>query len=95
VANSGYCDRQVTPEQFIAILTALATLIAAVTACLIQLRQTHELTNSRMTQLLAAVTAAAQMQGELAGRDFVRPKLRARASKRRARATPANDESPS
>jgi outer membrane lipopolysaccharide assembly protein LptE/RlpB len=64
-----------TPDQFTALLVALTGLIGAVTACYVQLRQTHELQNGRMSELIAVVRAAASKEGELAGRDYVRREL--------------------
>ena len=66
-----------TPEQFTAILVALAGLITAA-AMLVgavrglrsELRQTRELVNGKMTALLESVAIAARKQGELEGRDF-------------------------
>jgi len=56
-----------SPEQFVAILGALTALIAAVAAALVQVRATHALVNSRMTQLLALTQQASLAQGKLEG----------------------------
>ena len=47
---------------------AVALVIAAVGAVYMQARQTHELVNSRMTQLLELTQRSAMAQGELAAR---------------------------
>jgi len=52
-------------EQFVTIIGALTALIVAVTAALVQLRQTHELVNSRMTELLEVTRGAARAEGKL------------------------------
>jgi len=57
----------VSVEQFVTILGALTALIVAVTAALVQLRQTHELVNSRMTQLLALTEKSSRAEGKLEG----------------------------
>ncbi len=54
-----------TVEQFVAILVAFTGLIAAIAGVLRQLHQTHDLVNSRMTELLAVTKAAAHAQGRL------------------------------
>jgi hypothetical protein len=65
-----------TPEQLNALITAitalviaLGTLAAALSAIWIQLHQTHTLMNSRMSELLDATKLAGQKTGELDGRD--------------------------
>lgn len=63
-----------TVEQFDSLLGAITALIVAVTACYVQLRQTHKLVNSRMTELVEATRASAQLKGELEGRDFAAKK---------------------
>ena len=68
-----------TPEQFTAILAALAGLITAA-AMLVgavrglrsEFRATRELVNGKMTELLAVTQLAARKEGELQGRDFAR-----------------------
>jgi len=55
----------VSVEQFIAILGALAVLIGAVAGAIAQLRQTHALVNSRMTELLALTRSGAHAEGVL------------------------------
>jgi hypothetical protein len=59
-----------TPEQATALIVAITGLVAALGAIFAQQRQTHQLINSRMTQLLQATKLAAQSSGELRGRDF-------------------------
>lgn len=58
-----------SPEQFTALIVAVTGLIAAVGVVLAQVRQTHNLVNSRMTELLDATKLASQKTGELQGRD--------------------------
>lgn len=60
----------VTPEQASALIVALTGLVAALGVIIVQLRQTHNLVNSRMTQLVDTTKLAAHKDGELAGRDF-------------------------
>lgn len=55
-----------TVDQFIAVLGALGTLLAAVTACFIQVRQVHALVNSRMTELLELTRHSAVADTKLA-----------------------------
>jgi hypothetical protein len=62
----------VTPEQFVAILTALTALLVAVAGVLIQVRQTHELVNGKMHELVQLAQVAAKKEGELEGRDYER-----------------------
>ena len=59
-----------TPEQATALIIALTGLVGALGAVFVQLRQTHRLINSRMTQLIDTTKLAAQKSSELAGRDF-------------------------
>lgn len=59
-----------SPEQATALIVALTGLVAAMGVILVQLRQTHQLINSRMTELVETTKLAAQKSGELAGRDF-------------------------
>ena len=59
-----------TPEQSTALIVALTGLVAAVGAIYAQLRQTHALMNSRMSELIRSTHQAAQKQGELLGRDW-------------------------
>lgn len=56
-----------TPEQFATVIGALTALIIAVTGALVQLQRTHNLVNSRMTQLLELTQAAGLAQGKLEG----------------------------
>lgn len=58
-----------TVEAITALVVAITGLIAALGAVFVQLRQTHTLINSRMTQLLDETRSAAQARGELTGRD--------------------------
>jgi len=67
----------VSPEQFTAIIVAITGLVTALGAIFVQLRQTHNLINSRMTQLVAETKLAAQKDGELAGRDQERARAEA------------------
>lgn len=60
-----------TPEQFVAIMGGLTLLIGAVVQLLVAVKGLHTAVNGRLTQLLAAETARAQKEGELAGRDFM------------------------
>ena len=57
----------ITPEQATALIVAITGLIAALGAVFVQLRQTHALINSRMTQLVETTKLAAQASGELSG----------------------------
>jgi hypothetical protein len=57
----------VTTEQVIALLVALTGLIAALTRLFVQVRQTHQLINSRMDQLLELTRASALAAGRLEG----------------------------
>ncbi len=59
-----------TPEQAAALIVAITGLVGALGAVFVQLRQTHSLINSRMTELVETTKLAAQARGELAGRDF-------------------------
>lgn len=54
-----------TVEQFVAILGAITALIVAVGAVFAQVRQTHQLVNSRMTELLAVAKQASHAEGVL------------------------------
>ncbi len=55
--------------EWTAFLVAASAVIAALTALLRQAQATHQLINSRMTELLAATHAAALAQGKLEGPD--------------------------
>lgn len=59
-----------TPEQATGLIIAVTGLVGAITAVFVQLRQTHQLINSRMTELVETTKLAAQKSGELAGRDW-------------------------
>lgn len=61
----------VTPEQFVAIISALAVLIGAVTALLVQVARIRGNINGRLDQLVQTAALAAEKRGELAGRDFI------------------------
>lgn len=61
-----------TPEQAIAIIAAVSTLVVAVTALLVQVHALRRDVNGRVTQLLEAAGVAREKRGELAGRDFMR-----------------------
>lgn len=52
-----------------ALCVAVTALVAALVAIYVQLRQTHSIVNSRMTELVEATRQAASAQGELLGRD--------------------------
>ena len=56
-------------QELTALVVALTGLIGALAAILIQLRQTHALVNSRMTELLDTTKLLSQKTGELDGRD--------------------------
>ena len=56
-----------TVEQVIALTGAITALVVAVTACLVQITRTHELVNSRMTELLELTRSSAKAQGVLEG----------------------------
>jgi hypothetical protein len=67
-------------EQFIALMGAMTALITTLGGILVQLRATHTLVNSRMTELVETTKLAAQKSGELVGRDFERASLAAGSS---------------
>lgn len=56
-----------SPEQLTALIIAVTGLIAALGAVFAQLRQTHALINSRMTELIDTTKLAAQLGGQLEG----------------------------
>ena len=56
-----------TPEQATALIIAITGLVAALSAVWAQLRQTHKLINSRMTELIDTTRLAAQLGGQLEG----------------------------
>lgn len=60
-----------TPEQFVAIIVASTALIAAITAMLVQLRRTHDLVNSKMTELLELTRRSARAEGVLEARELM------------------------
>jgi hypothetical protein len=57
----------VTVDQLVALLGAVTALIAALGAIWVQLRQTHKLVNSRLTQLLALTERSSRAEGVLEG----------------------------
>ena len=57
-----------TVDQFVTVVGALTALVAAVGAVFVQVRQTHELVNHRMTELLDVTKQSALAQGALAER---------------------------
>jgi hypothetical protein len=59
-----------SPEQFVAILGALATLIGALAVLIGQVRKTHELVNSRMDELLVLTKKSALAEGRLFEREY-------------------------
>jgi vacuolar-type H+-ATPase subunit B/Vma2 len=58
-----------TPDQFTAVIIALTGLVTALGAIFVQLRQTHSLINSRMTQLVAETKLAGTLAGQIEGRE--------------------------
>jgi hypothetical protein len=54
-------------EQFVAIMGSITALIGAVTVAIVQLRQTHSLVNSRMSELLDVTKRASLAEGRLEG----------------------------
>jgi len=61
-----------SPEQLVAVLTAITALIAAVGAVYVQVRQTHKLINSRMTELLELTKSSAHAEGVIEGQQPLR-----------------------
>jgi len=66
-----------TPDQLVAILTAVTALVTALGGLAVQLRslratieRNHDLLNGRVGELLTATQMAALREGELRGRDF-------------------------
>ena len=59
-----------TPEQLTALIIAITGLIGAFGVVIAQLRATHQLINSRMTELVESTKLASKREGELVGRDF-------------------------
>jgi hypothetical protein len=55
----------VTAQEFVTLLGALTALTGAVTALIVQARQTHALVNSRMTELLELTRSASRAEGQL------------------------------
>lgn len=58
-----------TPEQYAALLTAIAAVIGALGTLIWQVRRTHELVNSRMTELLRITKKSALAEGALTERE--------------------------
>jgi hypothetical protein len=65
----------VTPEQATALIIAISGLIGALGAVFAQLRQTHGLINSRMTELIDTTKLAAQLSGQIEGTERERTRL--------------------
>jgi len=59
-------------EQFVAILGGIASVLLALAAVFAQVRQTHQLVNSRLTDLLEVTAQAATARGVLEGRASAR-----------------------
>jgi len=57
----------VSIEQFIALLGAVTALVVALGAILVQLRQTHQLVNSRLSALLELTATASRAEGVIQG----------------------------
>ena len=51
------------PEQFAAILTALAAVLGAVAVCIKEVREYHRAVNSKMDVLLALTATASRAEG--------------------------------
>lgn len=64
-----------TPEQATALIIAISGLIGALGAVFAQLRQTHGLINSRMTELIDTTKLAAQLGGQQEGMERERARL--------------------
>lgn len=69
-----------TPEQATALIVAVTGLVGALGVVFAQLRQTHKLINSRMTELIETTKLASLKTGELEGRDQERARSLASAS---------------
>lgn len=61
-----------------ALIVAITGLVAAVGVVIVQLRQVHNLVNSKMADLIEQTRLAALKQGELAGRDYLKAELAAK-----------------
>lgn len=57
-----------TPEQFVAILTAFAAVLGAVAVCIGEVRRYHTAVNSKMDALLSLTAAASKAEGKEAER---------------------------
>ncbi len=66
-----------TADQFTALIVALTGLVGALTGIFVQLRQTHGLINSRMTQLVRETQLAAQLSGQKEGVEHERARAEA------------------
>jgi hypothetical protein len=66
-----FCE--MSPEQFSGLLTAIAVLIASLLGVWQQLRKTHELVNSRMTELVDLTRRAALAEGRLSQKESDKP----------------------
>ncbi len=64
-----------TPEQATALIVAISGLIGALGVVFAQLRQTHALINSRMTELIDTTKLAAQLGGQQEGVERERARL--------------------
>lgn len=64
-----------TPEQATALIVAISGLIGALGVVFAQLRQTHALINSRMTELIDTTKLAAQLGGQKEGVESERARL--------------------
>jgi hypothetical protein len=58
-----------SPEQFVAILFALAAVFGAVAKCIAEVRQYHSAVNSKMDALLTLTAASSRAEGVLAERE--------------------------
>lgn len=83
-----------TPEQFVAVMGAVTALVVALGAIYAQLRATHALTNSRMTELIKATHQSSLKEGELVGRDFAAGEARSAGPTVAGRIAKPNPQSP-
>jgi hypothetical protein len=63
----------VNPDQWIALAGALCTVLIAVARLIHEVRKTHDLVNSRMTELLELTRSSSRAQGKLEGPDAKKP----------------------
>ncbi len=77
LANFSKCERlhKMSPEQATALIVAVSGLIGALGVVFAQLRQTHGLINSRMTELIDTTKLAAQLGGQQEGVEQERARL--------------------